>query len=171
MKVLEVNNKQLAKQAEEFVFNSLKPGGFAHDESIPLPNLKDRLAWLSWANLLRSEQPSLVVIKNDEIVGGMFGEPVETTFDEGEAEIQTVIFKPEVESKELTLEVLTKMMEFYKKNKAKQVHFWVLEKDYEKNKFSPWRQVAIDKFGFEFKGFRRISKWRNKPIVKMEMYF
>ena len=172
MKVLRVNNEQLAKQAEEFIFTALKPGGFSHDESIPLPNLKDKLAWLSWANLMRYEQPSLVVIDDDEIVGGMFGEPVETTFDEGEAEIQhPVVFNPGIETEELAFRMLTQMMDFYQQNDAKQVHFWVLEDDLKRNKFKPWQQVAVDRFGFEFKGFKRISKWRNKPVCKIQKYF
>ena len=169
-KIIRVKSIRQAKDAEGFIITALAPGGFAYDKTIPLPNLKDRLAWLSWANLKRPEQPSFVVKENKRIVAGMFGEPVETTFDIGESEIQTVIFKPGVESRELAFNLLTKLLAFYQKSKAKQVHFWVIEKNLNKNRYFLWQKVAMDSFGFAFKGFRRISKWRGVPICKIEKY-
>lgn len=170
-KTIRITTITEAKKAEKFIFAALKPGGFAHNKDMAIPSLKDELAWLSWANLMRPEQPSFIVKEDDEIVAGIFGEPVEQTFDIGESEIQRVIFKPNYETKKLAFQLLSKIVGFYQKNSAKQVHFWVLEKDFNKNKFTLWQKVAIDSFGFAFKGFRRISKWSGKLICKIEKCF
>lgn len=167
---MRVTNEAEARKAEEFIFLSLKPGGVAYNPDIPLANLKDRLAWLSWANLMRPEQPSWVVMEGERMVAGMFGEPVEQTFDIGESEIQTVIFEPGREKKEIVKELLSKMIEFYEKNGAKQIHFWILEEKFKQHKYSLWQQVAMDDFGFAFKGKSRISKWINQPVCKIEKY-
>lgn len=169
MNIRGVKTIQEAKTAERFVFEALKPGGFGRCK-IPIPNLKDHLAWLSWANLRRQEQPTFIAIENNKVVAGIFGEPVETWFDKGESEIQELIIAPGYESKEMAYILVSKIVEFYKKNKARQIHFWVLEKDFNAGRFEDWQNIAMDSFGFAFKGFRRISKWRGKPICKIEKY-
>lgn len=170
-KVIRIEKQPDAQKAEKFIFDALQPNGFAYNPSIPLPNLKDQLAWLSSANLMRPEQPSFVALENSKIVAGMFGEPVETTFDVGESEIQTVIFKPGTETKNLALDLLSKIVIFYQQHHAKQVHFWILESDFNQNNYATWQQVALDSFGFAFKDFRRFSKWSGQPICKIEKYF
>lgn len=169
-KTLKVRTIKNAKLAEKFAFEALKPGGHM-DIGIPIPSLKDQFAWYSWANLRRPEQPTFIVKQKDTIIAGIFGEPVEKTFDKGESEIQELIFKPGCEDKDLALKLLSKIIDFYKKNKAKQVHFWVLEDKFKRNDFEEWQKIAMDSYGFSFKGFRRISKWSGKPIVKIEKYF
>lgn len=169
-KVIRVKTIKDAKDAEKFIFEAIKPGG-PYNSGIPIPSLKDQLAWLSWANLRRPEQPTFIVKEGKDIVAGLFGEPVEQTFDKGESEIQEFIFKKGCEDKDIAMKVLSRAVGFYKKNKAKQVHFWVLEKNFNKNKFEMWQQIAMDSFGFAFKGFRRVSKWSGKPICKIEKCF
>lgn len=169
-KITRVQTVKDAKLTESFVFDALKPGGFA-EEGYPIPSLKDQLAWLSWANLRRPEQPTFIVIEDGQLIAGIFGEPVEQTFDKGESELQELIFKPGYEDKDLAMQLLSKIIKFYEKNKAKQTHFWVLETAFNKNDFAVWQQAAMESFGFAFKGFRRISKWSGKPIVKIEKYF
>jgi len=171
MKVIRVRTKKDAKDTEKFVFDALKPNGFAYNPIIPIPILKDKLAWLSWANLRRDEQPTFIIRERGDIIAGIFGEPVETTFDKGESEIQELLIKPGKESDEIHLGLLKSILEFYKKNNAKQVHFWILKKNYHKGNISRWEKLAIEKFGFEYKGFQRISKWSGKKIVKIEKYF
>jgi len=171
MKIIRVKTTKDAKEAEKFVFEALKPGGFAHNDDIPIPSLKDQLAWLSWANLRRPEQPTFIAEKGGEIIAGIFGEPVEKAFDVGESEIQELLFKPGKDTKELGMRLLAKIVDFYQKKGAKQAHFWVREENFKKNKFQPWQQVAMDSFGFAFKGFTRISKWSGKPICKIEKHF
>lgn len=156
-----------SKETELFVFNALKPGGF--DESIiPIPNLKDKLAWYSWANIRRPEQPTFIAILKNKIVAVVLGEPVEMTFDKGESEISDFIIQPEHNTIQVINVMLEKLLKFYKQNFAKQIHFWVLEDDFNKGKYDLWQKVLIEDYGFGFKGFRRISKWSGKPIVKIE---
>ncbi len=171
MKIKEVKNIKDAKDTEKFVFEALKPGGFAYDPIIPIPSLKDKLAWLSWANLKRGEQPTFIIREKGNIIAGIFGEPVETTFDKGESEIQELLVKPGKESDDIYLNLLKYILDFYKKNKAKQVHFWILKKNYQKGKIEKWEKLAIEKYGFEYKGFERVSKWSGKEILKIEKYF
>ena len=169
-KVIKVRTIKDAKAAEKFAFEALRPGGHM-DIGIPIPSLKDQFAWYSWANLRRPEQPTFIVQADGKIIAGIFGEPVEKTFDIGESEIQEVIFKPGKESEEIARNLLSRIIKFYIRNKAKQVHFWILEKNFKKSKFEPWQKIAMDEFGFEFKDFKRISKWSGKPIYKIEKYF
>jgi hypothetical protein len=171
IKVIKVKTTQDAKLAERFTFEALKPGGFASNPDIPIASLKDQLAWLSWANIKRSEQPTFIAKEKGKIIAGIFGEPVEQWFDKGESEIQELLFRPAKENDDIAMKLLSKIIDFYRENKAKQVHFWVLEKNFNKNKFEPWQKIAMDSFGFSFKGFRRTSKWSGKPIVKIEKYF
>lgn len=156
-----------ARATEKFIFDAIKPGGFA-DAEMPIPSLKDHLAWLSYANLRRAEQPSFIAIKNGEIIAGVFGEPIEQYFDEGESEIQELIIKPGEESDELINELLTKLMDFYTKNHAKQVHFWIRETNYKSGNYASWKKLLIERFGFKHLGFAKISKWTGVNTYKIE---
>jgi hypothetical protein len=169
-KIIRVKTTKDAKLAERFVFEALKPGGFA-EAKMPIPSLKDHLAWLSWANLKREEQPTFVVKEGNKVIAGIFGEPVEQWFDKGESEIQELLFMPEYEDTSIMEKLINEIVNFYKTNNAKQVHFWVLESDFKKNEYNKWQKIALDSFGFAYKGFNRISKWSGKPICKMEKYF
>jgi hypothetical protein len=171
IKIVRVRTPEEAKAAEKFLFESLKPGGFSHDPTILLPSLKDKLAWLSWANISRPEQPGYIVKHGVTIVGGIFGEPVETTFDVGEAEIQEWLLLPEYENEDTVRQLISAIVAFYKEHDAKQIHFWMIENRFNKQQFTIWERISMDSFGFAFKGFRRISKWRGVPIVKIEKVF
>ncbi|MBU0975461.1 MAG: hypothetical protein ABIE03_00030 [Patescibacteria group bacterium] len=174
LKPTRVKTTKDAKLAEAFIFKALKPDGFSksgYTKNYNIPSIKDILAWSSWANLKRPEQPSFIIKGKGRIVAGIFGEPVEGHFDVGESEIQHVLFLKEYENKNNALALLSKTVEFYKEKRAKQVHFWMLESDFNKNRYSLWQKISQDSFGFAFKGFRRISKWSGKPIVKIEKYF
>jgi hypothetical protein len=159
-----------ARATEQFIFDAIKPGGFA-DSNMPIPSLKDKLAWLTYANLRRAEQPSFIVKVGNEVVAGIFGEPVEMTFDIGESEITDFICKPAFAIEEIVDPLLKKIITFYKKNHAKQVHFWLLDSQAQSGEMALWKKVAIDKYGFEYKGFSRISKWLGLPVRKMEVLF
>jgi len=169
-KVERVTSIKDAKLAEKYIFEAIKPGGFA-DAELPIPNLKDQLAWLSWANLRRPEQPSFIIKENGKIIAGIFGEPTESWFDEGESEIQLLLVSPGREYDNTYFDLLENIIKFYKKQNAKQAHFWVSEVLFNKNEVSGWKKVAMDSFGFAYKGFNRISKWSGKPICKIEKIF
>lgn len=169
-KVVRIRSVSDAKLTEKYIFEAIKPGGFA-DAEIPIPNLKDQLAWMSWANLRRPEQPSFIVKKGGKIIAGIFGEPTESWFDKGESEIQLLLVTPGEESEDIYFKLLTAIINYYKKWKAKQAHFWVSEELFNKNKITDWHKVAMDSFGFAFKGFKRNSKWSGKPICKIEKIF
>ncbi|MDD3647800.1 MAG: hypothetical protein PHS44_04875 [Candidatus Dojkabacteria bacterium] len=174
LKPTRVKTTKDAKLAESFIFEAMQPNGSSisgDPKNYNIPSIKDILAWSSWANLKRPEQPSFIIKDRREIIAGIFGEPVETHFDVGEAEIQHALFKKEYETIDTALALISQIVEFYKGEKAEQTHFWMLESDFSKNMYLPWQKVAVDSFGFGFKGFRRISKWSGEPIVKIEKYF
>ncbi len=167
MKISRVKTQQDAKAAEQLILEAYKPGGFVR-HSIPIPVLKDKLAWLSWANLKRPEQPSFIVKDGNKIIAGIFGEPVEKMFDIGEAEIQDLLFLPGNEDAEIAKELFGKVLEFYKLHKAKQVHFWALESKYKSGRLEAWKKSAMDGLSFKFQGFKKISKWSGKMVYKIE---
>jgi hypothetical protein len=167
-KIERVRSLKDARLTEKFIFEAIKPGGFA-DSEMPIPSLKDKLAWLSYANLRRVEQPSFIVKVGEKIVGGIFGEPIETTFDIGESEITDFIVIKEYVTEEIALSLLEKIVSFYKKNGAKQIHFWLLEKQAISGEMALWKKIAIEKYGFKYNGFSRVSKWTGLPVRKIEL--
>jgi len=170
MEILRVLNESLAKKTEKFIFEAIKPNGFA-DMGIPVPSLKDRLVWSSWANLMRKEQPTIVAMEGEKIVGVLVGEPIETTFDIGESEIQDIIILPEYQTPDLTAKLMKPAIKFYEENKAKQTHVWCVKEAYDNGNLNLKCKVAIEQYDFEFKGFERVSKWTGKKIVKLELYY
>lgn len=169
-KINRVKSVSDAKLAESYIFEAIKPGGFA-DSNISIPSLKDQLAWLSWANLRRPEQPSFVVKENNGIIAGIFGEPVENWFDVGEAEIQEFLILPGYEERVLVKQLLDEIISFYDKSGAKQVHFWIPELDFKAKNVDLWRQMCMEDFGFSYQGFSRASKWSGKKVMKIEKHF
>lgn len=167
MEYKRINTEALAREAEVFVFEAVKPGGIA-DMGIPVPILKDRLAWLSWSNLMRDEQPTFGAYESNKLVGVIIGEPIEITFDIGESEIQDIILLPEYQNDEIVGELMRLALDFYNKNGAKQTHVWCEKRLFENGDMNLKCRVAIEKFGFKFLGFERVSKWSGKDVIKLE---
>jgi hypothetical protein len=170
VEIIRVQEEEIAKKTDKFIFEAIKPGGF-EESVIPIPNLKDVLAWRTWANLMRPEQPTYAAVKDNQVVGVVIGEPIESWFDEGESEIQDILVQPDYLSESLVHELFKKVFEFYKLNGAKQVHVWCLKSEYDSNSINLKCKVAIEIFGFKYKGKNRISKWSGKEIVKLEYEF
>ncbi len=167
MNIIQVREEALARDCEQFLVKALSPGGFAYIE-MDLGTLKDKLAWVSYANLMRKEQPTFAAMDGDKVVGILVGEPVEDYFDIGEAEIQDIYCLENYKSKELFQELMINALEFYKKAGAKQIHVWSLKSLYESNELNLKCETA-SRLGFKFKGFERVSKWTGKRIVKLEL--
>lgn len=169
MQYIRVDSQQLAKQAEKYIFDAIKPGGF-EEAPVTIPTLKDMLAWKTWANLMRPEQPTFVALDNKEIIGIVSGEPTETWFDEGESEIQELILTPNKGTEDDARELMKLIVVFYEDNNAKQAHVWCIKETIEKKNLNLKCKLAIG-LGFKDLGFSRISKWTGKEIVKLEKVF